>query len=116
MHHNARFIRRYCRIYSNDWELATAVLFSMGSVLGMDALMQHVTKIDSCARCVTARLDLFKRYGKPLIMATCIGAVTHFSHELSGHHDHFTENTETICGPEGKSEIQIRIPVFVPGE
>lgn len=70
--------------------LLGAMTFSSFTTLGFDTWLQD-TKPENCMRCVTSKLTGFKRQGKLLVQAMCMGALAHFG--MQGSHEKVSEST-----------------------
>ncbi len=92
--------------------LGGALVFGLGSVLVVDAVLQKV-KLFDCARCVAASTDPLRRYGKMLFMAAGISVGMHFVNHPSHAEHHtiqktpdgrsFILNSQTLCLPDGQN-------------
>jgi len=77
--------------------LTGALVFGMGSVLAVDAVMQKV-KVFDCPRCVTAKTDPMRRYGKMLVLAAGMSIGMHFlNHDTHTEHHNAADTEITIC-------------------
>lgn len=71
-----------------------SVMIGSASMLAMDHVVQKV-KVDDCVRCVTSKLQGFKRQGKILTQAVLMSSAMFLGHSLTGHQHESTSDIRT---------------------